>query len=133
MELPRQGLYIFGEYRLDTVTRRLMRDCVTIKLAARLFDTLLYLVENDGRVVSQDELERAIWPGRQMERGNVARAISSLRTALKSDGADEQTIITLPGRGYRFGSLVTFVESAPPPPPLDEALTNKARKYVSVC
>jgi len=72
----RQGVrYVFGPYTLDPIARGLTRGSVPIALSARLFDTLLFLVENHGRVVTRDELLAALWPGRRMEEGNLARAI----------------------------------------------------------
>jgi DNA-binding winged helix-turn-helix (wHTH) protein len=45
------GVYVFGPFRLDPVRRALLRDGDPLTLPPRLFDTLLYLVENAGRVV----------------------------------------------------------------------------------
>ncbi len=54
--LREHGVYRFGRYRLDAVRRTLLCDGERIKLAERLFDVLLYLVVNHGRVVERDEL-----------------------------------------------------------------------------
>ena len=40
-----KGVYAFGPFRLDPVRRTLTRDGVLVKLAARPFDTLLYLIQ----------------------------------------------------------------------------------------
>jgi serine/threonine-protein kinase len=107
-----KGVYAFGPFRLDPVRRALLRDGERVKLGARLFDTLLYLVENHDRLVERDELQQAVWQGRIVEEGNLGQAISALRKALQADGTTENFIVTVAGRGYRFGAPVEFQPEA---------------------
>jgi len=107
-----KGVYAFGPFRLDPVRRLLFRNAVPVKLSARLFDTLLYLVENHDRLVEHFELEQAVWRGRTVEEGNVAKAVYSLRKALQTEDLAGQVIVTVAGRGYRFAAPVVF-EAAP--------------------
>jgi DNA-binding winged helix-turn-helix (wHTH) protein/tetratricopeptide (TPR) repeat protein len=100
------GSYAFGPFRLDPARRELTRQGAPVALTPTVFDTLLYLVEHPGRVVSKDELLEAIWPQRVVEESNVTQTIFTLRRAL-NDGADgERLIITIPGRGYSFAAPV---------------------------
>ena len=108
-----RGVYAFGPFRLDPVRRTLTRDGVSVKLAARLFETLLYLIEAQGRLVEKDELLAALCPGRFVEDANLAQAISTLRKALLVEGADDAYIATVPGRGYRFAAPVCTETGAP--------------------
>jgi TolB-like protein/DNA-binding winged helix-turn-helix (wHTH) protein/Tfp pilus assembly protein PilF len=101
-----RGVYAFGRFRLDSLRRTLLRDEAPIKLVPRLFDLLLYLVENPGRVIEKDELLAAVWGGRIVEEANLSQAISALRKVLQSDGAAGPMIVTAPGRGYRFAAPV---------------------------
>jgi serine/threonine-protein kinase len=103
------GAYAFDRFQLDPVGRTLTCEGAPVRLAARLFDTLLYLVEHHGRLVERDELLRAVWPARTVDATSLGMAISSLRAALKPHGAAENLIVTAPGRGYRFGARVTIV------------------------
>jgi TolB-like protein/DNA-binding winged helix-turn-helix (wHTH) protein/Tfp pilus assembly protein PilF len=117
-----RGVYAFGPFRLDPVRRTLTRDGTPVKLAARLFETLLYLIEAQGRLVEKDELLATIWPGRFVEEANLAQAISTLRKALLVQGVADSYIATVPGRGYRFAAPVRTETGAPenrftPPPP----------------
>jgi TolB-like protein/DNA-binding winged helix-turn-helix (wHTH) protein len=102
------GVYAFGTFRLDPVRRSLTHDGAPMELTARLFDTLLYLVENHARIVERDELERAVWGRRHVDGANLAMAISSLRKALQGDEATQTLIATVPGRGYQFAADVAF-------------------------
>ncbi len=86
-----------------------------LKLAARLFDTLLYLVQAQGRLVEKDELLAAVWPGRFVEESNLQQAVSTLRKLLQVDGSDARYIVTVPGRGYRFAAPLHRETGAPVP------------------
>jgi serine/threonine-protein kinase len=103
-----RGLYRFGPFQLDTQRRALLRDGARLKLAERLFDTLFYLVANNGRIVEREELGRAVWGTRTVEDNNIAQAISMLRKVLQADSGTETFIVTVPGRGYRFAAPVIF-------------------------
>ena len=86
----------------------MLRDDVPLALPPGPFDTLLYLVENAGRVVERDELLRAVWGGRVVEEANTNQTIFALRKALHMGGADDRFIVTAPTRGYRFAAPVPF-------------------------
>jgi TolB-like protein/DNA-binding winged helix-turn-helix (wHTH) protein/tetratricopeptide (TPR) repeat protein len=103
-----KGVYAFGPYRLDPVRRTLLRDTAPVTLPPRLFDTLLYLVENAGQIVERDELLRVVWGGRVVEDANINQTIFALRRALQADGGDERYIVTAPTRGYRFAAPVRY-------------------------
>jgi serine/threonine-protein kinase len=108
------GVYAFGRFRLDRTHRTLTCDAAAVKLVPRLFDLLLYLVENPGRVVEKDELLSAVWGGRIVEESNLTQAISALRKILQTEGAGDSMIVTAPGRGYRFAAQVALESGAPP-------------------
>jgi TolB-like protein/DNA-binding winged helix-turn-helix (wHTH) protein/Flp pilus assembly protein TadD len=121
-----RGVYAFGPFRLDPVRRTLTRDGVPVKLAARLFETLLYLIEAQGRLVEKDELLAAVWPGRIVEEANLSQAISGLRKALSQEGTEEAFIVTVPGRGYRFAAPVRTESGAPAPGAEPAAISHAA-------
>jgi TolB-like protein/DNA-binding winged helix-turn-helix (wHTH) protein/Flp pilus assembly protein TadD len=94
--------YEFCEFRVDVSERLLFRDGKTIPLTPKVFDTLLYLVENSGHILSKDEVMGHVWADSIVEEANLTRNISVLRKAL-GEGPDQlQYIETIPWRGYRF-------------------------------
>ncbi|HEY9434363.1 MAG TPA: winged helix-turn-helix domain-containing protein [Blastocatellia bacterium] len=95
-------LYEFGPFRLDVDERLLMRDGRMTPLPPKVFDTLLVLVENSGRVVTKDELMQSLWPDTFVEESNLTQNISQLRRALSDGASDAHYIETIPKRGYRF-------------------------------
>jgi DNA-binding winged helix-turn-helix (wHTH) protein/Flp pilus assembly protein TadD len=107
-----------GVVALDPVRRVVTHDGTQLAISSRLYDTLHYLVEHSGRVVTKDELLGAVWPNKVVEESNVSQAIFSLRKALASSGATEAIIATAPGQGYRFTGQAQWIQpdSALPAP-----------------
>jgi len=106
MPLETQRSYAFGEFRVDAAKRLLLCGERRVAVPPKVFDTLLALVENTGRVVEKDELMRLVWPDTVVEENNLNQAISALRKALGEDPAEHRYIVTVPGRGYRFVAAV---------------------------
>lgn len=106
-------IYEFGPFRLDAQKRQLWREGEIVPLKSKAFDTLLALVEGNGRVLEKDELMRCIWPDKKVvEEGNLSFNISTLRKALGDDPRRHEYIVTIPGKGYQFvaGVRATFDE-----------------------
>src|SRR6266851_3427985 len=115
-------LYEFGQFRVDSDERLLLRNGTVVPLPPRVFDTLLLLVRNSGRALDKDALMKELWPETFVEEVNVAQHISLLRKALGESPTEPQYIETIPRRGYRFLAKVSEIveaqdqpESVPPP------------------
>jgi eukaryotic-like serine/threonine-protein kinase len=105
MQPPINQLYKFGQFCLDVSEHVLIRDGRVVPLSPKVFDTLLVLIENRGRILGKDELMQAIWPDVFVEESNLTHNISQIRRAL----GDGEHIETIPRRGYRFVSEVQIV------------------------
>jgi DNA-binding winged helix-turn-helix (wHTH) protein/pimeloyl-ACP methyl ester carboxylesterase/class 3 adenylate cyclase len=102
MNREARRLYKFGPFRLDRDEHLLMRGGAPVPLTPKAFDTLLVLVENNGHVLSKEELIQKVWPDSFVEENNLAQNISILRKALGESPAGLKFIETVPKRGYRF-------------------------------
>lgn len=106
----------------------LLRGGEPVALTPKVFETLVYLVEHRGKVLSKDELMSAIWPDTVVEENNLGQNISRLRAVLGERPSEHRFIATVPGRGYRFVADVTLlasggvIESAVPELPESESL-----------
>ena len=85
----------------------------SISLAPKVFDTLLMLVENAGRVMSNQKMLSEIWDDTFVEENNLAQNISILRKVL-GDSRGSRIIVTVPKFGYRFVAQVRNEEEVPP-------------------
>ena len=103
--------YAFGAFRLDAVDKVLFHRDRPVPLTPKAAETLLALVERQGRLVTKDELLRIVWPDTFVEENNLAQNISMLRRVLGESAGDRQFIETVPKRGYRFVGPVERVDS----------------------
>src|SRR5690349_3319898 len=94
--------YSFGSFTLDPAERLLLRDGQPVAVRDKVFETLLQLVRNPGRLLSKEELLEAIWPDAHVSEANLNQSISELRRIL----GDARLIETVPKRGFRFTAAV---------------------------
>jgi TolB-like protein len=91
--------------RFEAFTLDLERLCLDgppgqIDLRRKSFDVLRYLVEHAERVVTKEELIKAVWPDVTVGDESLTQCISEVRRAL---GEQSHRIIkTVPRRGYLF-------------------------------
>jgi TolB-like protein/DNA-binding winged helix-turn-helix (wHTH) protein/Tfp pilus assembly protein PilF len=104
------NLYQFGDFTLDLQRRRLRRGEEPVSLTPKGLDVLLLLIRNAGKVVSKDELLKAVWPDTFVEDSNLTQTVFILRKAL-GETPDHRYILTVQGQGYRFLPEVKEVAS----------------------
>lgn len=105
-----RGYYI-DPFRVDLIRRQVVAaDGSVLALAGRAYDVLVYLIENRERIVSKDDLLRAVWPNVVVEENNLNQAVSAVRRALGDQRDAPRFIATIAGRGYRF--VANVVEEA---------------------
>jgi DNA-binding winged helix-turn-helix (wHTH) protein/alpha-beta hydrolase superfamily lysophospholipase len=125
-----RSAYRFGPFHLDVRERRLSRGGEVIPLRLKVFDTLLVLVENAGRLVTKQELLDTVWPETTVEENNLNHNVSVLRKALGEKATGQQYIETVPRVGYRFAAPV---DAAVPQTGASAAATAKTRQEIRYC
>src|SRR5258707_6277173 len=98
-------IFQFGDYTLDIAQGCLRTADREVDLRPKSFEVLCCLVENAGRLVTKDELIKAVWPNVIVTDESLARCISEVRQAIAD--SDQKIIKTAPRRGYRFSSPVS--------------------------
>src|SRR5438270_1380968 len=101
-------IYKFGKFVLDPHERVLLSDGKPIHLTDKVFDTLLLLIHNNGRLLTKDEMMTSIWDESFVEESNLAKNISRLRKILNVDGVS--LIETMPKHGYRFNAELNEID-----------------------
>ena len=94
--------FVFGDHVLDVNRRELRRGGELIALEPQVFDLLVYLVRSRDRVVSKNDLPRAIWGGRIVSESTVTSRINAVRKAIGDSGAAQDLVRTVPRKGVRF-------------------------------
>ncbi|MDJ0513995.1 MAG: alpha/beta fold hydrolase [Methyloceanibacter sp.] len=101
--------YVFGDFVLDTAARELSEREAAVRIEPKVFELLLYLLENRDRVVSKEELISSVWDGRFISEAAMSSAVRSVRKALGDDGKRQRCVKTVHGHGFRF--VAPVVES----------------------
>jgi DNA-binding response OmpR family regulator len=100
--LPEQDS--IGDFTIDRAARRALLAGKEMKLTAREFDLLSYLIANSGRVQTRDALLEHVWgPDFSGDRKTIDVHIRWLREKLTGKVAFE--IATVRGIGYRLDRL----------------------------
>ena len=74
-----------------------------LRLTPREWGVLQLLVENRGRLVSQQQILNEVWgPAYEKETHYLRIYVGQLRRKLEEDPAKPRHLITEPGMGYRF-------------------------------
>ena len=102
---------------VDPLRREISRGDDAFAPEPKVFDLLLYLIENRDRLVSKDDLIAAVWGGRIVTDSALTSAMNAARKALGDNGRDQRLIRTSSRKGYRFVGKVDLetVESSAAP------------------
>jgi DNA-binding winged helix-turn-helix (wHTH) protein len=94
----------FSEFELDFGRFQLSRCGQPVRLEGRPLQLLMFLVENQGQLVTRERIADTLW-GKDVfvdvEQG-INTAIRKIRMAIDDDSAQPQHLQTVVGRGYRF-------------------------------
>src|SRR5438105_5188413 len=98
MEVP----FLFEDYCLDADRRELKRGSELIAIGPKVFDLLLYLVQNREQVVTRDDLLEAVWAGRIVSESTLTSHVNAVRKAIGDTGKEQRLIRTVARKGIRF-------------------------------
>src|SRR5262245_20517412 len=112
--------YSLGSCTVDTEAYEIRRDGVPVPVEPQVFDLLVFMLRNPGRLVTKDEIFEHIWHGRIVSDAALSSRVRSMREAIGDDGASQALIRTVRGRGFRLVGQVTeggtaHVSEAGPP------------------
>ncbi len=97
----------FPPFRLDLGNEQLWCGSELVPLRPKPFALLRYLVEQAGRLVTKEELLKAVWPETYVSEGLLKGYIRDLRDVLGDDPQAPRFIETVMRRGYRFIAPLT--------------------------
>ncbi|MGH9875920.1 MAG: tetratricopeptide repeat protein, partial [Pyrinomonadaceae bacterium] len=103
--------HFFDEFTLDVTRGCLLRGRDEIKLRPKSFEVLKYLVENNGRLISKNELINVVWVDTAVTDDSLVQCLKDIRHALHDE--TQQIIKTVHGRGYIFEKEVRNGALAP--------------------
>jgi DNA-binding winged helix-turn-helix (wHTH) protein len=80
-EEPTPSSYYFDDVIVDLATFRVLKSGDSRTLEPRVFDLLIFLIENRGRVVEKQELFEHVWKQAFVTDNALTRAIKEIRRA----------------------------------------------------
>ena len=98
-------IHSFDDFTLDLTRGCLKHGLEERRLRPKSFEVLRYLVDNNGRLVSKDELIRAVWVDTAVTDDSLVQCLKDIRHALHDEA--QQIIKTVHRRGYIFDAEVT--------------------------
>src|SRR5690242_9707660 len=101
--------YRFGEFTLDPERGTILNADRVVKLRPKVYDALLYILENRGRLIAKEELIHALWPDAFVTEDSLVQCMVELRRAL--DDRAQEIVKTAPRRGYVFTATVRTEEN----------------------
>lgn len=104
--------YEFDKFRLDTRERILYHNGASVALKPKAIQTLVVLIENNGEVVSKEELIARVWHDSFVEENSLSVNIYSLRKAFAVFDAETVFIETVSRRGFRFAVPIREINAA---------------------
>jgi non-specific serine/threonine protein kinase len=104
----------FGRYRIAEAGASLWKADRRLKITPKSLAVLRFLVQNAGRLVTHEEMLRAVWPGTHVSIGVLKTAVAEIRRVIDDPVDRPRFIQTEPGRGYRF-KLAVGVGNLPVP------------------
>src|SRR5215471_213427 len=125
--------YSFKDFTLDLDRACLLRMGEEIRLRPKVFEALKYLVENRNRLITKEELIKAIWADTFVTDDSLVQCLVEIRRALGEEA--QGCIKTVPRRGYIFEAPVQtgvellndapILQSVPEPISVNEAFQMK--------
>jgi TolB-like protein/DNA-binding winged helix-turn-helix (wHTH) protein len=97
-----------ADWYVDVDSNRIQSGQQDIKLESRVMTLLVYLAENQGSVVSREQLEADVWSGRVISYDALTSCITRLRKVLGDDSRKPVYIETVPKKGYRLIAPVSW-------------------------
>lgn len=91
-----------GTFTVDDETVEVIGPGGVSEVEPQVFGVLLYLVEQQGRLVTKEELLDNVWGDRFVSESALTTRIKQARRAIDDDGTTQWAIKTVHGRGYRF-------------------------------
>lgn len=100
----------FGGFTLNLDQHALFCNGERVRITEKPLETLIFLIENRGRVVEKQELFDSVWKGTFVTDDTLVHAVREIRRNLGDDKDNPRFIQTVPRQGYRFIGEV-FIES----------------------
>lgn len=106
-------VFRFGEFEVREREFLLFRAGEAVPVEPKAYRVLLFLLQNQGRLVKKDEILNAVWDDCSVSDNSLTRSIATLRRLLGDDPREPHYIATVQTVGYRFLCAVEVSNGLP--------------------
>lgn len=96
------GEYSDGRLSVDFNAKQVLIEGTPVKLTSLEFKLLSYLIKNENKVISKQELFEKVWEDKFTGDGTLNVHIRKIREAIEREPGSPEYIITVWGDGYKF-------------------------------
>ena len=115
----------FGDCTFDRARRELTRGGKTVHSGPKLLALLELLIDAAPRVLTKDEIHKALWPDTFISEATLTSLVAELRAAIGDRARAPRLVRTVHGYGYAFAADVTVA------PPARGAGTSRAYRIIA--
>ena len=105
----------FGAFHIDLEGHRLLKNGAAIHVEPQVFDLIVFLAQQAGKLVTKDALVDHVWNGLAVSDATINARVSAARKALDDDGRQQNVIRTVHKRGFEFCGLDAKAPQKPKP------------------
>ena len=96
------AIFRIDDWLVEPQLNRVSNGEISVHLEPKTMEVLLCLVDNQGQVVSRQDLVDTVWSTEFISDSSLTHAVADLRRALDDDARAPRIIETIPKRGYRL-------------------------------
>jgi two-component system KDP operon response regulator KdpE len=98
-----EPVFVSRDLQVDLAHRQVLKDHHEVELTPTEYDLLKVLIQNAGKVMTHQQIIKALWSGDYSDASHLLRVnISNLRRKIETDPTRPGHIVTEPGVGYRM-------------------------------
>lgn len=103
-----KSIFFFGDWQVDPTANTLRKGKLQRQLEPKAMDVLLLLCQQQGEVLSTEEIINQCWPNTAIGDNPLHKTLTQLRQALDDSATKPLYIETIRKRGYRTIATVRF-------------------------
>jgi len=119
--------YKIDNFQINTNLREIYLNGVLQVIEPKVYEVIIFFIENANKAISKDELQDAIWPNVEVSETAITRAVMKARKALNDESNPQNYIQTIHGHGYKFIAEIKIIENDSEPKATSKTDTNEAQ------
>jgi len=112
--IDKKSPFYLSDWYVEPTCCRITLDGQVCKVESKVMELLVYFANNPGKVLSREEIERAVGGDTVVGYDALTTSIAKLRKALRDNSRNPQFIATIPKKGYQLIATVAIEDLIEP-------------------